>query len=288
MHYEGIIIRPPSEARSILLQVTVGCSHNQCAFCGTYKSRQFKIKPDEIISADIAEAAATQADNRRLFICDGDALIIPQRRLLSVFDEIRTRLPRVTRVGMYANAKSLLLKSPEELAALRERGLGVVYLGLESGDDAVLSAVGKGSDSTRMIEAARKAKQAGIKLSVTVLLGIAGKKGSQEHARQTARVLSAMDPDYASALTLMLIPGTPLYEAQAFGEFALPEPAGLLAELRTMIAETQMNGLFLANHASNYLPIQVRLPRDRQRALEQIDAAICGQIALKPEQLRGL
>lgn len=289
MHYEGMVIRPPSEADSILLQVTVGCSHNKCTFCGTYKSERFKIKPDETIMADIAYAAKHFKRQDRVFICDGDALIVPQKRLIKYFREIEKQLPWVKRVGLYANAKGISMKSPEELEELRDHGLGIVYLGLESGDDQTLKAVNKGAGSKKMIEMGRKIKDAGIKLSVTVLLGLAGRERSRVHAEETGRVLSAMDPDYVGALSLMLIPGTPLHQDYEAGRFELPGSAEMLAELRTMLAATDLSGgLFHANHASNYLPIRAKLPEEKDKTLRMIDDALAGKVALRPEFLRAL
>ena len=289
MHYEGNIIRPPSEANSILLQVTVGCSRNRCTFCGTYRGERFRIKPEEIVREDIAFAAQHCRRQRRLFLCDGDALVIPQRRLTSILADVRAQLPWVTRVGSYANARSIGLKSDAELRELRELGLGILYMGLESGDDATLKAVRKGADAATQVAMGRKATAAGMKLSVTVILGIAGRARSAAHARETARVLSEIDPDYVGALSLMLIPGTPLYEDWRTGAFELLDPAEMLAELRTLIAETRLSrGLFHANHASNYLPIKARLPRDRDEVVALIDRALAGGVTLKPEHMRGL
>lgn len=287
MHYEGNIIRPPSEANSILLQATVGCSCNKCRFCGAYQGVRFRIKEDPVIWQDIAFAARYGRRQRRVFICDGDALIIPQKRLLAILREIRRQLPQVTRVGLYANAKSLHLKSLEELKTLQANGLGIVYMGLESGDDETLERMNKGASAQLMIETARKAKSAGIKLSVTVILGLAGRDRSVIHAKQTGRVLSAIDPDYIGALSLMLIPGTPLYEDYQSGRFTLIEPLEMLAELRILFAQTNLSqGLFHANHASNYLPIRARLPKDRASVLQRIDAALGGGVPLKPEAFR--
>ncbi len=289
MHYEGNIIRPPSEANSILLQVTVGCSHNKCTFCGTYTGERFKIKPDDLIKEDIAFAAQYCKRQRRVFLCDGDALIIPQRRLLTILSEIRQQLPWVTRIGIYANTKSLNLKTPEELAALKAGGIGIAYMGLETGDDATLKKIKKGADASKMIAMGQKARAAGMKLSVTVLLGIAGKKRSQIHAAETGRVLSAIDPEYVGALSLMLIPGTPLCDEYEKDEFQLLSPLEMLTELRTMIASTHLTrGLFHANHASNYLPIRAILPKEKEKTLGLIDSALAGEVNLKPEYLRAL
>ena len=289
MHYEGNIIRPPSEANSILLQVTVGCSRNKCTFCGTYRGERFKIKPDSIIMEDIAFAAQYCKHQRRVFICDGDALIVTQKRLLNILMEIENQLPWVTRVGIYANAKSLKTKTLDELKTLKNHGLGIVYMGLETGDDVTLKKINKGATADDMIQMGRKAREAGFKLSITVLLGIAGKTRSRIHAMETGRVLSAIDPEYIGALSLMLIPGTPLYQDYVSGEFVLPESVEMLEELKNMIAATNLSrGLFYANHASNYLPIKARLPKDKAAAIKLIDSALEGNIALKPEYMRGL
>lgn len=289
MHYEGNIIRPPSEANSILLQVTVGCSRNKCTFCGTYKDERFRIKSDKIIMEDIAFAAKYCKRQRRVFLCDGDALVIPQKKLLKILNTIETQLPWVTRVGLYANAKSIKMKTPDELNELKAHGVGIAYMGLETGDDITLKKINKGASSQHLIEMGIKAKQAGIKLSITVLLGIAGPQRSQIHAAETGRVLSAIDPDYVGALSLMLIPGTPLFKDYESGEFSLIEPHQMLAELRTMIASTNLTrGLFHANHASNYLPIRARFPKEKEATLRLIDEALAGKVPLKPEYLRAL
>ncbi len=289
MHYEGNIIRPPSESDSILLQVTVGCSHNKCTFCGTYAGERFKIKQDAIIKEDIAFAAHYCRRQRRVFLCDGDALIIPMPRLLSILSDIEKELPWITRVGAYANAKSLKMKTVEELRELRSHGLGILYMGLESGDDVTLKKIRKGASSKTMIAMGRKAKDAGIKLSLTVLIGLAGRSRSLQHAEATGRVLSAIDPDYIGALSLMLIPGTPLNQNYKDGVFQLPNSDEMLRELRAMIAFTHLSrGLFHANHASNYLPIRARLPKEKASTLELIDKALAGNIVLRPEWARAL
>jgi radical SAM superfamily enzyme YgiQ (UPF0313 family) len=289
MHYEGNIIRPPSEANSILLQVTVGCSRNKCTFCGTYRGERFRIKPDTVIMEDIDFAAQHCKRQRRVFLCDGDALIIPQKRLLKILKAIEKKLPWVTRVGLYANAKALNMKTVDELKALKAHGVGIVYMGLETGDDLTLKKINKGATAAQMIAMGRKAKEAGFKLSVTVLLGIAGPERSEIHAKETGRILSEIDPDYVGALSLMLIPDTSLHQDYVSGAFRLIEPREMLAELRTMIANTHLSrGLFHANHASNYLPIRARFPKDKQTTLQLIDEALEGKVPLKPEYLRAL
>ncbi|MEN6486617.1 MAG: radical SAM protein [Syntrophobacteraceae bacterium] len=289
MHYEGMVIRPPSEAESVILQVTVGCSHNKCTFCGTYKGERFRIKDDEIVEADIRYAAEHLSFLRRLFIADGDALILPQPKLVRLLSRIREAMPWIRRVGLYGNAKSILRKSPGELEELRGLGLGIVYLGLESGDAEVLRDICKGAGPERMIEAGRRVREAGIKLSVTALLGIAGRVRSLVHARATGEVLSAMDPHYVGVLSLMVLPNTEVGRKVQAGEFELPAPPELLKELREMLLYTRMSrGLFFSNHASNYLPLRVRMPADKDKGLAAIDEAINGNIRLKPEWMRGL
>lgn len=289
MHYEGMVIRPPSEANSILLQVTVGCSHNKCTFCGTYKGERFKIKPDEQIMTDIAYAAKHYTFARRLFICDGDALIVPQKRLVKILEEINRQLPWLDRISVYANAKGIKMKSAEELEELRGLGLKLAYLGLESGDDETLKNINKGASSAHMIEMGRKIRSAGIQLSITVLLGVAGKNRSAVHAQETGRVLSDIDPEFVGALSLMLIPGTELHDEYEAGKFEMIGSTEMLRELRTMIENTHLtNGLFHANHASNYLPIRAKLPEDKEKTLRLIDEALTGKIKLKPEFLRAL
>ncbi|OQX65988.1 MAG: radical SAM protein [Desulfococcus sp. 4484_242] len=289
MHYEGNCIRPPSEAYSILLQVTVGCSHNKCTFCGTYKDKRFRIKDNRTILGDILFASKYMKRQDRVFLMDGDALIIPQKRLLWILDQIREHLPWVRRVGAYANAKSIRMKTLEQLKELRGNGLGILYLGVETGDDALLKQIRKGTTAENLIAMGRKVREAGIKLSVTVLLGIAGRERSLEHARATGQLLTRMDPNYVGALTVMLIPGTPLYEDYVNGKFELLTEAELLRELKEMIAHTDLSrGLFFSNHASNYLPIKARLPNGKQEALDQIDRALRGEIGLRPEWMRAL
>jgi len=254
-----------------------------------YKDSRFSIKDDRTIMADIDFAAAHCRNQDRLFLCDGDALIISQDRLLNILSAIRAKLPWVKRIGTYANTKSIKRKSQGQLQELREHGLQIAYMGLESGDDITLQNIQKGADAARMIEMGKKLRASGIKLSITVLLGVAGKERSHIHARETGRVLTAIDPEYVGALTLMLTPGTPLFDNADRGEFVLPTAREMLEELAIMFASTELSdGYFHANHASNYLPIKARLPRDKEATLRLIDQALQGQVGLKPEHLRGL
>ncbi len=290
LHYEGNhLIRPPSEARSLLLQVTVGCSHNKCIFCPTYKGVKFKIKPDEIILKDIEYASNYYFNVKRVFLMDGDALIIPQRKLVWILEQINKKLPLVERIGIYANAKAIKRKSIEELKELKDLKLGIIYYGIESGNDEVLKFIKKGTTSKDLIEQGKKVIEAGIKLSCTVLLGIAPRGLSYNHAIDTGKVLSEIDPDFVGALTVMIVPGTELYEMVERGEFKPYNQHELLKELRNMLANTNMtHGLFTSNHASNYLPLKVKMPEEKEAAIKMIDLALKGEIPLREEWMRAL
>ncbi len=290
MDYEGLIIRPPSEAYSLLVQVTVGCSHNKCTFCGTYRQKKFKIKPIEQIEKDLREARNFK-NVKKVFLCDGDALIIPQPRLEEMLKLINDNLPNIERIGTYANAKSILKKSVDELKRLKEMGLKIIYLGVETGNVELLQKIHKGVTYEQMVTAAHRVKEASIALSVTVLLGIGGIEKSVEHALDTARILSDIDPDYVGALTLMLVPHTPLYEDYMAGRFILPDKFGYIRELYLIISHSNFtNCYFTSNHASNYLPIKAYLPREKEKILKIIGSVIEEKNVsrIRPEYLRGL
>jgi len=271
--------------------VTVGCSHNRCTFCPAYKGRRFRIKDAAAIRQDIDEAGAYSPDIRRVFLADGDALIIPQPKLLDILGHLHRRFPALQRIGTYANVEGVLRKSVAELQALKELKLGIIYLGIESGDEETLAAVRKGTTADRIAEAAARVKEAGIKLSVTVLLGVGGRERSLIHARETARLLTRVQPDYVGALTLMLVPGTPLYDEAQAGSFTLPSPFELVRELKIMIEESDLSHcIFFSNHASNYVPIQARLPRNKESCVQLLDEVLNqpDRAALTPEYLRAL
>jgi radical SAM superfamily enzyme YgiQ (UPF0313 family) len=289
MDYEGTVIRPPSEAYSILLQVTVGCSHNKCSFCGTYKDKRFRIKTDERILKDVRFASMYCRRQDHVFLMDGDALIIPQKRLVWILERIREHLPWVNRVGLYANAKSIRMKSDEELSHLKKLGLGIVFLGVETGHPELLKTICKGTSRENLILQGKRIKKAGIKLSVTVLLGIAGPEMSLEHARETGSLLTEMDPNFVGALTVMVLPNTLLGQDYAEKKYKTLTVPQLLTELGEMVAATHLSrGLFYSNHASNYLPIKVRYPEGKEPALALIQKAIQGGVGLRPEWMRGL
>ncbi len=289
MNYEGNLIRPPSEANNIILQVTVGCSHNRCTFCGAYKGERFHIKDQEIIDADIDFAARYCRRQKVVFLADGDVLSLSQRRLKDLFTRIRTRLPWVNRINLYANAKGVRHKSVADLKELKALGLSRVYMGLESGLDQVLTAIRKGIDAEGMIVAGRLVREAGLFLSVTALLGVAGEELSKAHAIETGRVLNEIAPSQIAVLTLMVLPNTPLAKEEQDGRFRMPSPHILLTELRTMIATITVDRTQLhTNHASNFLPLEGRLRRDKEMMLATIDLALSGKIGLVPEGLRRL
>ncbi|MCA9598605.1 MAG: radical SAM protein [Myxococcales bacterium] len=291
MDYVGRIYRPPSEAHSLLLQVTVGCSHNRCSYCDMYRDKQFRAKPKELIEQDLREAAALGPRFERVFLCDGDALILSTQRLLDVLEGIRRELPWVKRVGVYGDTRSVGKKSVEELSALRQAGLGIVYHGVESGDDEVLALIDKGGTRAECVETADKLRAAGLVHSVMVLLGVGGQRLSAQHAENTASLLTRMDPPYVGALTTTVVPGTPLSALEESGEFSLPDKFSLLTELRTIVAKSDFTRCrFSANHASNYLPIRADLPEHKQELLRVLDTVLTKQDEglLKPEWMRGL
>jgi radical SAM superfamily enzyme YgiQ (UPF0313 family) len=289
LHYEGNIIRPPSEANSIILQVSVGCSHNKCTFCGAYKGVRFRIKDSVTINEDISFAARYCKQQKRVFVGDGDALIIPTDRLVDIFSDIRDNLPWVNRISLYGNARSILRKNHAELIRLKKLGLDRIYMGLESGHNPTLKNIRKGVSAEQMIEAAGMVREADIFLSVTVLLGIAGNVNSEIHALESGRVLTDMKPNQIAALTLMLLEKTPLAEDTASGSFQLPDRKMLLTELRTMVQCINLERVqFQANHASNYLPVSGRLQKDKNKILQIIDDALAGRQHLKAEYQRAL
>ncbi len=289
MFYEGNIIRPPSEADSIILQVTVGCSHNHCTFCGAYKDIPFRVKEDTILDENIAFAARHCIRQKRIFLADGDALILSQKKLVSILQRIRTDLPWVRRVSTYGNARAIRSKTISELKELKSLGLDRIYMGLESGHDDVLFRIKKAETAQSMVEAAQRVGEAGIFLSVTVLLGIGGLDLSIQHAEATGKVLSAMAPRQIAALTLMPLANTPLYQDMQNGRFNLPDAQGILEELKILVQAITLDRVqFHANHASNYLPISGRLQKDKVEILAAVHLALAGGLLLVPEGRRAL
>lgn len=289
MNYVGNLIRPPSEADSIILQVTVGCSYNKCTFCGPYKGVAFQLKDTKTVDADLQFARRHCRHQRRLFLADGDVLILSHKRLVLLFQQIRKTLPWIRRISLYGNARAVRSKSIDQLIELKSLGLDRVYLGLESGSDMVLQSVRKGETAASMVEAAERVRQAGLFLSVTALLGLGGKGLSHHHALKTAETLSAMAPNQIAALTLMVLDNTPLGRAYRAGDFVLPGPEEILQELHLLVSGLQgVRCQFHANHASTYLPLSGRLPRDQTLLLETIEKAMSGITPLVPDSRRAL
>jgi len=290
MRYEGDIYRPPSEAYSYILQATIGCSWNACTYCRMYREKRFRVRDLDETLADI-DAAGVAHGNQvdKVFVADGDALIMDLDHWTPILEACRNAFPRLRRVSAYATAGNLLEKSSEELERLRALGLTLLYIGPESGDDVTLKRIAKGWNFADHAEAARKAHAAGMQLSTIFLLGAGGVDRSQEHAEASARLATAMDPRFLSLLTLTVIPGTPIAKLEQRGKFTLPDIMGFLRELRTFVAGTEpTNAIFRTNHASNYLPLAGRLPRDRDRIVSVLDEALAGKIPLRPEWSRGL
>ena len=289
MRYFGSVYRPPSEARSLIVQVTYGCSHNTCAFCSMYKEKQFRLRPMEEILEDFRMARQTYSVVRRIFLADGDALIRPAADLERILESIAELFPECERVTCYASPSSIHKRTPEELLRLRERNLTMVYMGLESGCDQVLKKMRKGHTAADIVAAGQKINAAGIELSVTAISGLGGVELWREHAMDTAAALSAMKPAYIGLLTLMVEPGTPLYDWVRKGEFTLLDSRQVLEETALLIAQLDCEGaVFRMNHASNYLTLKGTLNEDKQALLQRIHSAMSGRTDLRPEYFRAL
>ncbi len=279
MRYEGSIYRPPSEAHSLIVQATVGCSHNKCLFCTMYKDKQFRIRPLNDILQDLDWAREQYGPSvERIFLADGDALIMKTADLLTLFERCRQLFPDFKRIGIYGSPMSILRKSVEELTALKNEGLGIIYLGIESGSDTVLSRMDKGVTAEAMIAAGRQVKASGITLSAMVILGLGGKELSLDHARESARVCTAIQPDYLSLLTLMIEGPSALIPLIRSGAFTEISPADVLNELHALVSGLELEKTVLrSNHASNYVSINGRLPKDKEKILRDIDRCLSDQ-----------
>ncbi|MEM4724195.1 MAG: radical SAM protein [Candidatus Hadarchaeum sp.] len=303
------ILRPPSEWDSYYLPLTRGCSNNTCTFCSFYGSK-LQIRDINEVKAEIdalylymkhgvrttgmpgiVYAIAREWDGRKVFLQDGDALAYPLPKLLEALDYLNYKFPDIKRIASYATPQDILRRTPDELKQLKTRKLGILYMGIESGDNDVLRATGKGVTREQIVQAGRMVKDSGITLSVTVILGLAGVEGSERHSHETARVLTEVDPDFAGALTLILVPGTPMYRQAEMGSFRTITPLQSLEELRVIVSESSFsNSFFSSMHASNYLSIRGRLPADKNRLLKQLDE-VCARkdpSLLRPEFMRAL
>lgn len=287
--YEGRVFRPPSEASSLIIQSTIGCSHNRCAFCEMYREKRFRVRPVEDVAADLATARGWFRRVDRVFFADGDAFIRPAADQVEIMARVKSIFPECERVSMYASPASILKKSDQDLAAVRAAGVKLLYLGLESGDDAVLKKIDKGATADEIVTACIRARQAGFAVSVTAINGLAGAEGSAAHAQGTAKAVSRMKPDYFSLLTLMLEPGSPMYEDYRAGRYVPLTPRQVLAETREMLLGLDSEGtVFRANHASNYLNLRGTLNADLPRLIAETERALAGNAHIREESWRML
>ncbi len=288
--YDIPLYRPPSEAHSLILQPTLGCSHNHCRFCYMYKDKRFHVKPEESFYEDIHRASAAYPGARRIFLADGDAMVLSTDRLERILDRLEASFPQLQRVTAYANPANLLGKTAGELRGLREKKLSILYYGVETGDPDLLVKIDKGTTPDEMAEGCSRASEAGIKLSVTVILGLAGRGGSLRHARLTARLLNRIQPRYLSALTLMLGSRQDSYASSMGPDFEFNAAVDDILELRELIAGLETDKcIFRSNHASNYLALKGTLLKDKAALLDEIDRALDDPDGhLRPEWVRGL
>ncbi|MFR8840132.1 MAG: B12-binding domain-containing radical SAM protein [Clostridium sp.] len=275
MRYEGIVYRPPSEARSLIVQITIGCAHNTCTFCNMYKAKDFRVRSMEEIMEDLKEAHNSYgAYVQKVFLADGDALVLQTEKLLEILKAVRELFPNCTRVASYGTAQDILRKSEEELKSLQKAGLGIVYVGAESGDDEILASICKGVTAEELKAAGQKLKRCGIQTSVTLISGLGGRSKVEEHARSCAELISAMNPEYASFLTLRLYEGTPMYDDVVTGRFERITADEIVDEMKIFLEHVDSPGtVFRTNHASNYVVLAGNLNEDIPSMLAQLDEA---------------
>lgn len=291
IRYEGTLYRPPSEADSLILQATIGCSYNECTFCAMYREKKFRVRKLDELRAEIVWAKEHLGDVRKVFLADGDALMAKTSYLSALLDELRGAFGPLARVSCYASPQSLQVRSVDEMRALKERGLSLYYLGIESGHDAVLERLKKGVDSAEMIRVANKAHEAGVKLSTMILLGAGNRALSHEHALESARVVNAIQPRFVSTLVMTPVEGTPLFDEAKRGLVDEMTPLELARELREFIAALELSGsIFRSNHASNYLAVNGTLPKDKLALVRALDHVLAQpqNAPFRPEWQRGL
>lgn len=290
MRYVGDIYRPPSEAYSLLVQVTIGCSHNKCTFCNMYKDKRFKVRNPEEVLEDLAWARSHYSKVERIFLCDGDALCLANHKLIRILDYIRENFPECERVTTYGRATDVLRKTDEELQELRKHGVTMVYLGAESGSPKVLEMINKGETREQLIEGVKRLEAAGIKTSVTFISGLAGPELWEEHAVETGKMIAEMNASYVSLLTLMLQPPAPLLEDYKSGKFQLLSPEEVLAETCLMLkyARPDKPCVFRSNHASNYVSLRGNLPMDNESMIKSLKRCMEDRGLLKDERFRML
>ena len=289
IEYDPPVYRPPGEWRSFLVQATIGCSHNGCTFCGMYKGKRFRIRSMDDIIGDIREAAAFYNQYEKVFLCDGDAIVMKTEDLLEIIGEIKKDFPHCRLISTYAGPRSTLSKTPEELKILHEAGLGRAYLGIETGMEALLQSTNKGVSRAEMLEAGLRLRNAGIDLWGIILIGLGGKPLSMENARETAKIINEMQPNHLSAMNYTPVEGTKLGNQALRGEFQVLSAKESLMETAELIRNLQVSGMhFTSDHASNYLPLKGTLNEDRDKLLRLIDGAIGGKVAVRSEASRGL
>ncbi|WP_408956554.1 radical SAM protein [Natroniella sp. ANB-PHB2] len=289
MRYEGRIYRPPSEAKSVIIQTTVGCSHNKCTFCNMYNKKQFKVRNIDEIIEDLKIARDYYESVSRIFLADGNALCLKTEDLKIILSKVNELFPECKRVGTYSSPRDILNKSVEELKELRNLGLKIAYLGIESGSDEVLKNVNKGVNSKELIKAGNKVIDSNIKLSVTLISGLGGKANWKKHARESAKVVNEINPDYLALLTLFIDEETEIYDQIQNNRFKLLEPQEIIIETKELLENLKLsNSVFRSNHASNYLSLAGVLNRDKDKLLKKLDEAINDNSKYKPESLRGL
>ncbi len=291
IEYQGSVFRPPSEANSLILQATLGCSYNKCTFCAMYRDKPFRVRPIAELREEIAWAKNHVGGIRKIFLADGDALTAKASYLHQVLDSIREAFPNLQRVSCYASPQSLQVRTVQEMRELKKAGLTQYYLGVESGCDAALLHMQKGVDGDEMIRVALKANEAGIKLSTMILLGVAGRAGSESHAKGSARVINAIAPRFLSTLVVTPVEGTPFWEQKMNGDLDEMTPIELAQELRTFLANLDLKStIFRSNHASNYLALKGSLPKDKDALVNVLDEVLANprKAAFVPEWLRAL
>ena len=289
VEYEGTVYRPPSEAYSLIVQVTIGCSHNGCTFCGMYKDKKFRIRELKDIIFDLEQAKLDYGVVNRIFLADGDALVLETSKLKMILLKIKELFPGCQRVGIYGTPNDVLAKSLDDLRMLKALGIGILYLGVESGSNEILKSINKGVTAEKLIMAGRKVKESGIKLSTTLISGIGGREKIRENAIESAKLISAINPDYVGFLTLMLETGTPIYKDIQNNIFHVLTPEEVMQELREFLENVEVtNCIFRSNHASNYMSLSGTLPVDKNRMLAEIDFALKSKHEYKQEEYRRL
>lgn len=290
MRYEGSIYRPPSEAYSLIIQVTIGCSHNGCTFCTMFKDKKFRVRKLEEVIEDLRMARKAYGYIEKIFLADGDALCLSMSKLDIILDEINALFPECKQVTMYATPLDVINKTDEELKRLKEKGVGILYIGAESGSEKVLSDINKGVSRDDIIKAVRKIEDIGIKASVTFISGLGGRMHMKEHALETAKMISEMQPSYVGLLTLMLDEDAEIYKQIQRGEFDLLTAEEVVLETMIMLKEinVQRKCIFRSNHASNYVSLRGDLPQDKDIMIAKLQRALEETGLIKDERFRAL